>query len=193
LSKKKNKELKIRNKEVEKPQQWRIPIILYASKLPPWGIEGTLRLNHLNLLLFFTLPILFFNETLLSSFYLFTFCEVSLILLCLLKTHIIKIITLNEFMLLHPNSFVSLNEWVNKIKVADWNKPDDIKNTFATADLLGNNSSRVIFNIGGNKYRLIVKYYFGKKEIHLFICWIGTHAAYTKLCKEQKQYYIHIF
>ena len=35
------------------------------------------------------------------------------------------------------------------IKVSNWNKPDDIKNTFATADLLGNNSSRVIFNIGG--------------------------------------------
>ena len=108
-----------------------------------------------------------------------------------MKTHIIKIITLNEFKLLHPDSFVSLNEWVNKVKVADWNKPDDIKNTFATADLLGNNSSRVIFNIGGNKFRLIVKYYFGKKEIHLFICWIGTHAAYTKLCKEHQQYYIH--
>ena len=64
-------------------------------------------------------------------------------------------------MLLHPDSFVSLNEWVNKVKVADWHKPDDIKNTFATADLLGNNSSRVIFNIGDNKFRLIVKYYFG--------------------------------
>lgn len=51
-------------------------------------------------------------------------------------------------MLLHPDSFVSLNEWVNKVKVADWNKPDDIKNTFATADLLGNNSSRVIFILG---------------------------------------------
>jgi mRNA interferase HigB len=72
-------------------------------------------------------------------------------------------------MLLHLDSCVSLNEWVNKVKVADWKKPDAIKNTFATADLLGNNSSRVIFNIGGNKYRLIVKYYFGKKEIHLFI------------------------
>ena len=127
------------------------------------------------------------------QFYFFTFCEVSLILLYLLKTHIIKIITLNEFMLLHPDSFVSLNEWVNKIKVADWNKPEEIRNTFATADLLGNNSSRVIFNICGNKYRLIVKYYFGKKEIHLFICWIGTHADYTKLCKENKQYYIHIY
>jgi len=139
------------------------------------------------------MPPYFFIETLLFIFYFFTFCEVSLILLYLLKTHIIKVITLNEFMLLHPDSCVSLNEWVNKIKVADWNKPEEIRNTFATDDLLGNNSSRVIFNTGGNKYRLIVKYYFGKKEIHLFICWIGTHAAYTKLCKENKQYYIHIY
>ena len=96
-------------------------------------------------------------------------------------------------MLLHPDSDVSLNEWVNNVKVSNWQKPDDIKKTFATGDLLGNNSSRIIFNIGGNKYRLIVKYYFGEKQVHLFICWIGTHAAYTKLCKKEKQYHIHIY
>jgi mRNA interferase HigB len=95
--------------------------------------------------------------------------------------------------LLHPDSFVSLNEWMNKVKVSNWRKPDDIRNTFATADLLGNNCSRVIFNIGGNKYRLIVKYYFGEKQVHLFICWIGTHADYNKLCKKEKQYNIHIY
>jgi len=122
------------------------------------------------------MPPYFFIETLLFIFYFFTFCEVSLILLYLLKTHIIKVITLNEFMLLHPDSCVSLNEWVNKIKVADWNKPEEIRNTFATDDLLGNNSSRVIFNTGGNKYRLIVKYYFGKKR-NSFIYLLDWHAC----------------
>ena len=110
-----------------------------------------------------------------------------------MKTHIIKLITIKEFTFLHPDSFVSLNEWVNKVKVADWKIPGDIKKTFSTADLLGNESSRVVFNIAGNKYRLIVKYYFGDKQIHLFICWLGTHAAYTRICKQGKQYLITIY
>jgi mRNA interferase HigB len=80
-----------------------------------------------------------------------------------------------------------------KVKVADWSIPGDIKKTLSTADLLGNDSSRVVFNIAGNKYRLIVKYFFGEKQVHLFICWIGTHAAYTKLCKKGQQFQINIF
>jgi len=110
-----------------------------------------------------------------------------------LKTHIIKIKTIKEFTFLHPDSFVSLNEWVNKVKVADWKIPGDIKKTFSTADLLGNESGRVVFNIAGNKYRLIANYYFGDKQIHIFICWLDTHAAYTRLCKQGKQYLINIY
>ncbi|RYF91432.1 MAG: type II toxin-antitoxin system HigB family toxin, partial [Chitinophagaceae bacterium] len=58
---------------------------------------------------------------------------------------------------------------------------------------LGNGSGRVVFDIGGNKYRMICKYAFGDKQVHLFICWIGTHAAYTQLCKKGQQYNITLY
>ena len=108
-----------------------------------------------------------------------------------MKTHIIKVKSIAEFTLLHPDSSASLNDWINKVKIANWRIPGDIKHTFSTADLLGNDSARAVFNIAGNKYRLIVKYYFGDNQVHLFICWLGTHAAYTDLCKKGKQYLIN--
>jgi mRNA interferase HigB len=40
---------------------------------------------------------------------------------------------------------------------------------------------------------MICKYGFGENEIHLFICWIGTHAEYDKICKEGKQFTINVF
>ncbi|MHA4812335.1 type II toxin-antitoxin system HigB family toxin [Flavitalea flava] len=61
---------------------------------------------------------------------------------------------------------------------------------YNTADLLGNGSKRVVFDIGGNNYRMICKYWFGKTKIHLYIKWIGTHAEYDILCKAKKQYTI---
>jgi mRNA interferase HigB len=60
--------------------------------------------------------------------------------------------------------------------------------TFGSADLLGNRSSRVVFDIAGNTYRMICKYAFGVKQVHLFVCWIGTHAEYDKLCKLNEQH-----
>jgi mRNA interferase HigB len=51
----------------------------------------------------------------------------------------------------------------------------------------------VVFDIGGNNYRMICKYVFGEREIHLFVCWIGTHADYDALCKKNEQYTISKF
>ena len=73
---------------------------------------------------------------------------------------------------------------------ADWDNPKDIIATFNSADILGKGSDRVVFNIGGNKYRIICKYFFGEQKVHLFIKWIGTHADYTKLCKKGEQFLI---
>lgn len=60
--------------------------------------------------------------------------------------------------------------------------------TFGYADLLGNGSNRVVFNIAGNNYRLICGYKFGPNMVHLFVKWIGTHAEYDKLCSKNLQY-----
>jgi mRNA interferase HigB len=76
------------------------------------------------------------------------------------------------------------------VKYADWNAPSDIKQTFASADLLGGGGNRVVFDVGGNNYRMICKYAFGEKQVHLFICWIGTHTEYDELCDNNEQYTI---
>ncbi len=82
--------------------------------------------------------------------------------------------------------------WLNLLKHADWEEPAHIIKTFATADLLGNGSNRVVFNIAGNNYRVICKYHIGNR-VHLYVKWVGTHAAYTELCATGDQYIVGIY
>jgi len=105
-----------------------------------------------------------------------------------MKVHLIKKQSIEKYVLNNARSRTSFERWLSILKRADWNEPNDIISTFKNADILGKSSDRVVFNIGGNNYRLICKYYFGKNQIHLFVKWIGTHAEYTKLCNNGKQY-----
>jgi len=105
-----------------------------------------------------------------------------------MKIHLIKEESLVEYAKHNARSKVSLNEFTSKLKDTDWNQPIDMKSTFNSADILGKGSERVIFNIGGNEYRVICKYYFGKTKIHLYVKWIGTHTEYTKICEQEQQY-----
>ncbi|WP_369806204.1 type II toxin-antitoxin system HigB family toxin [Desertivirga arenae] len=77
------------------------------------------------------------------------------------------------------------------MRFADWECPEYIEQSFGAADLLGNGTNRVVFDIGGNNYRMICKYAFGSEQIHLFICWIGSHREYDSLCKKNEQYTIN--
>ncbi|GAB3010887.1 type II toxin-antitoxin system HigB family toxin [Cyclobacterium sediminis] len=110
-----------------------------------------------------------------------------------MKVHLIKKQSIEDFVLKNARSKVSFEIWLSILKRVDWNEPNDLISTFNSADILGKGSERVVFNIGGNNYRLICNYHFGKEKIHLFIKWIGTHAEYTKLCKEGKQYNISVY
>jgi mRNA interferase HigB len=107
-----------------------------------------------------------------------------------MKVHLIRKETIESYVAGNARSKPSFAIWLTAIKYADWSAPSDIKLTFGAADLLGNGSSRVVFDIGGNNYRMICKYAFGDKQVHLFICWIGTHAEYDKLCNNEEQYTI---
>lgn len=107
-----------------------------------------------------------------------------------MKVHLIRKETIESFVQEHAYGKSSFIFWLLTLKRADWNEPSDILKTFSSADILGNHSNRVVFNIGGNNYRLICHYVFGEKQAHLFVCWIGTHAEYSKLCKDNKQYTI---
>ena len=63
------------------------------------------------------------------------------------------------------------------VKAADWSKPVDIKEMFRSAEILAND--RVVFNVGGNKYRLVVALHYRGKRV--YIRFVGTHAEYDRI------------
>ena len=105
-----------------------------------------------------------------------------------MRVHLIKWKSMETFVREHARSKVSCEVFKEKIKHADWESVNDIQNTFSSADILKNN--RIVFNIGGNNYRMICSYWFGPRMIHLYLKWIGTHAEYTNLCNHNLQYAI---
>ena len=110
-----------------------------------------------------------------------------------MRIHLIRKDTIEQFASENAQSRGPFEEWLTKLKYADWESTYDMKLTFPFVDLLGNGSNRAVFDIGGNKYRLIGKYAFGDKQIHLFICWIGSHTEYDKICKLNQQFEINIY
>src|SRR4051812_5534937 len=83
---------------------------------------------------------------------------------------------LREFAAKHPSAKAPLDAWYAEACRADWAGFADVKATYGSADVLGGN--RVVFNIGGNKYRLIVKVAYRCRTI--YVRFAGTHADYDK-------------
>jgi mRNA interferase HigB len=85
--------------------------------------------------------------------------------------------TLREFWIKHSNCEESLKSWHKETEEASWKSPQDIKKDYPSASILQDN--RVVFNIKGNTYRLVVKvnYDFGL----VWIRFIGTHAQYDRI------------
>lgn len=108
-----------------------------------------------------------------------------------MRIHLIKRKTAEEYAKRNPVSRRAIDIWLTLLKYAEWEKPSDIMATYRKADILGNGSNRVVFNVGGNKFRIIGKYIFGREKVHLFICWIGTHSEYDLVCKRDEQYTIN--
>ena len=85
--------------------------------------------------------------------------------------------TLRDFWLLNPPSEFSLLDWYNTVKQCHWNTPNDVKQTYGNASIVGND--RVVFNIKGNDYRLITEIDYAYQLV--FIIWVGTHKNYDKI------------
>lgn len=85
--------------------------------------------------------------------------------------------TLRNFWEKHADSEHQLKAWYNEAEQADWKSPNDIKQDYPSASILEDN--RMVFNIKGNNYRLIVRinYKYGV----VWIRFIGTHAEYDKV------------
>ncbi len=74
-----------------------------------------------------------------------------------------------------------LKEWYQEAFKADWNSPNEVKAQFGNVSVIGN--KRLVFNIAGNKYRLIVA---AKYEFRcLYVCFIGTHKQYNAINAEE--------
>ena len=80
----------------------------------------------------------------------------------------------------HANIRSALQQWIDFVEEAEWKSPNDLKRDFPSVDYVGN--GRYIFNIQGNKFRLVTICVF--IEGYLKIRFIGTHAEYNKInCK----------
>lgn len=89
--------------------------------------------------------------------------------------HIITKKRLQEFWGKHSDSENALKTWYKITKKANWENLADVREDFSHADLAG---VCTIFNIGGNKYRLITKIHYPNKKV--LIRFVLTHAEYNK-------------
>jgi len=85
--------------------------------------------------------------------------------------------TLIQFYEKHPQSKATLEVWHSDVRKSTWSSPSDIKQLYSPASFLSDN--RVVFNIKGNDYRLIVHIDYLRKIVR--IKFIGTHAKYDKI------------
>ncbi|MEI2782886.1 MAG: type II toxin-antitoxin system HigB family toxin [Candidatus Competibacter sp.] len=93
---------------------------------------------------------------------------------------IIAVKALREFWEKFPDAEQPLKAWIDEVRKALWTQPADIKNNYRNASILKNR--RVVFNIKGNAYRLVVSvaYRFGA----VYIKFIGTHEQYDVIDAE---------
>lgn len=90
---------------------------------------------------------------------------------------LIAVRNLKEKMPQFPDARDALEVWVAVVKTAEWTSSIDVKNYDSVASILANN--RVVFNIRGNKYRLIVGINYEAQII--FVKFFGTHAQYDRI------------
>lgn len=90
---------------------------------------------------------------------------------------IISYRVIRDFAARYPMAVKPLEQWYDLSAAADWPSLNALRQTFPNADYVGN--ERVVFNIGGNKYRLIAAINFSIRTV--FIKFVGTHAEYDKI------------
>ena len=85
--------------------------------------------------------------------------------------------TLLKYMVEYPVVKTALEEWYHEFKKFDFKSLNELKSVYSSASLVGDN--RIIFNIKGNDFRLIIKINFKAKAA--YILWFGTHKEYDKI------------
>ena len=81
----------------------------------------------------------------------------------------------------HADSKSALEAWHHEVSKLQWSNPNDIKAQYRSASVVGGN--KIVFNICGNKYRLIVSVNYDAGIV--FVKFIGIHKAYDKVNIEE--------
>lgn len=85
--------------------------------------------------------------------------------------------TLVDFYTEHSDAEIALEDWYDKTEGAKWDNFAQVKETFKTADYVGN--KRIVFNIKGNRFRLVALVLYRIKMV--YIRFVGTHNEYDKI------------
>lgn len=98
--------------------------------------------------------------------------------------HIISRKRLREFWEIHPDAVQPLSAWHSEVERASWRTPVDITQLYGNASIL--KSGRVVFNIKGDHYRVVVavRYVTEKSSGTVFIRFVGTHNEYDQIDPE---------
>ncbi|MDR2839199.1 MAG: type II toxin-antitoxin system HigB family toxin [Azonexus sp.] len=94
--------------------------------------------------------------------------------------NIVAVKLLRAFWETHPDTEQALKSWVDEVKKAGWTQPAEIKAQYRSASILKNR--RVVFNIKGNDYRLVVAVAYSYQAV--YIKFIGTHPEYDAINAE---------
>jgi mRNA interferase HigB len=89
--------------------------------------------------------------------------------------------TLREFWECFPDAEEPLQAWYREVEKEDWDEPGKVKEKYRSASII--KGSRVVFNIKGNDYRLVVKINYPYRVI--YVRFIGTHVEYDKVNVEE--------
>jgi len=88
---------------------------------------------------------------------------------------------LNDLARRHPDAKPGLDAWFHEAEDSDWANPAHVKQQYATASILKN--GRVVFNIGGNKYRLVVRINYVYRVV--YVRFAGMHSEYDQIDAEE--------
>jgi mRNA interferase HigB len=84
----------------------------------------------------------------------------------------------------HKTVKAALDSWFHEAQRANWKSPSDVKRSYGNASIVG--SDRVVFNLKGNDYRLVVAIDYSGQIV--FIKWIGSHSDYEKINVKTVEY-----
>ena len=93
---------------------------------------------------------------------------------------VIALKNIRDFCLRHADASAALTAWTQEALTASWKTPHDIRHRYGNAGFLGHN--RVVFNIKGNDYRLVVAVAYRFEAV--YVKFIGTHAQYDAIDAE---------